>query len=117
MARNFVNNSRHESRPGVARIRNASSECRHDYFRPLSGKGFGPFGGQPHRLRPSCNPKRSLLFFKHLDKHLGHLSRLTFSLIDEFSPTDSGKPICAEVVANEPFGNSRRIKPHFSVTP
>jgi hypothetical protein len=48
-------------RQGVARIRCSNPECRHEYFRPFSCRGF--------HLCPSCSQKRSLLFSEYLDEH------------------------------------------------
>ena len=49
-------------RQGVARIRCVNPECRHEYFRPFSCKGFF--------LCPSCSQKRTLLFAEYLDEQL-----------------------------------------------
>jgi len=49
-------------RQGVARIRCSNSDCRHEYFRPFSCRGF--------HLCPSCSQKRSLLFAEYFDEHL-----------------------------------------------
>ncbi len=54
--------SHRESCQGVARIRFVNPECRHEYFRPFSCKGFF--------LCPSCSQKRTLLFAEHLDENL-----------------------------------------------
>jgi hypothetical protein len=109
-------------------------ECRHEYFRPFSCKGFF--------LRPSCSQKRTLLFAEYLDEQLllalphrqfvftlpkalrvflrhdqrlfANLARLIFSLIAEFYSTAAGKPLStAAVVAYQPFGDSLRFNPHF----
>jgi hypothetical protein len=121
-------------RQGVARIRCTNPECRHEYFRPFSCKGFF--------LCPSCSQKRILLFAEYLDEGLllalphrqfvfilpkalrvflrhdqrlfAMLSRLIFSLIAEFYSAAAGKPITtAAVVAYQPFGDSLRFNPHF----
>ena len=54
---------------GVARIQCTNPECRFEFFRPFSGKGF--------YLCPSCSQKRTLLFAEYLDQQL----LLTLSLI------------------------------------
>jgi hypothetical protein len=123
---------------GVARIRCVNPECRHEYFRPFSGKGF--------YLCPSCSQKRTLLFAEYLDEQLllvlphrqfvftlpkalrvflrhdqrlfAKLARLIFNLIAEFYCTAAGKPITtAAVIAYQPFGDSLRFNPHFHVMP
>jgi hypothetical protein len=96
--------SRRGSWQGLARIRCSNPECRYEYFRPFSCRGF--------HLCPSCSQKRSLLFSEYLDEHLllalphrqfvftlpnalrvflrydqrlfGRISRLIFSLVAEF---------------------------------
>ena len=114
-------------RQGVARIRCVNPECRHEYFRPFSSKGFF--------LCPSCSQKRTLLFAEYLDEQLlltlphrqfvftlpkalrvflrhdqrlfARISRLIFCLIAEFYSAAAGKPILsAAVVAYQPFGDS-----------
>jgi hypothetical protein len=111
-------------RQGVARIRCSNPECRHEYFRPFSCRGF--------HLCPSCSQKRSLLFAEYLDEQLllalphrqfvftlpkalrvflrydqrlfGQSSRLIFSLIAEFYSTAAAKPIsAAAVIAYQPL--------------
>ena len=47
-------------RQGVARIRCVNPECRHEYFRPFSCKGFF--------LCPSCSQKRTLLAAEYFDE-------------------------------------------------
>jgi hypothetical protein len=47
---------------GLARIQCANSECRFEFFRPFSCKGF--------YLCPSCSQKRALLFAEYLDQQL-----------------------------------------------
>ena len=47
---------------GIARIQCANPDCRFEYFRPFSCKGFS--------LCPSCSQKRALLFAENLDEHL-----------------------------------------------
>ena len=126
----------------MARIRCSNPECRLEYFRPFSCRGFHPLGGPPHRLCPSCSQKRSLLFSEYLDEHLllalphrqfvftlpkalrvflrydqrlfGLISRLIFSLIVEFYSAAAGKPISsASILAYQPFSDALRFKPHF----
>ena len=121
-------------RQGVDRLRCVNPECRHEYFRPFSCKGFF--------LCPSCSQKRTLLFAEYLDEQLllalphrqfvftlpkalrvflrhdqrlfADLARLIFNLIAEFYSTAAGKPIStAAVVAYQPFGDSLRFNPHF----
>jgi len=41
----------------LGRIQCSNPECRADYFRPLGCRVFSPYGGQPHRLCPSCSQK------------------------------------------------------------
>ena len=47
---------------GIARIQCSNPECRLEYFRPFSWKGF--------YLCPSCSQKRTLLFAESLDEQL-----------------------------------------------
>jgi hypothetical protein len=119
-------------RQGVARIRCSNPECRREYFRPFSCRGF--------HLCPSCR-QRSLLFSEYLDEHLllvlpyrqfvftppkalrvflrhdqrlfGLISRLIFSLIADFYSAAAGKPISsAAVLSYQPFGDALRFNPH-----
>jgi hypothetical protein len=121
-------------RQGVARIRCTNPDCRFEYFRPFSCRGF--------YLCPSCSQKRSLLFAEYLDERLllalphrqfvftlpkalrvflrfdqrlfGQISRLIFSLMAEFYSTACGKQITtAAVVGFQPFGEALRYNPHF----
>lgn len=134
--------SRRGSCQGVARIHCSNPDCRSEYFRPFSCRGFHPSGGPLHRLCPSCSQKRALLFAEYLDEHLlfalphrqfvftlpkalriflrydqrlfGQISRLIFSLVAEFYSIASGKPITgAAVLAFQPFGDALRWNPHF----
>jgi hypothetical protein len=57
-----VVHSRRESWQGVARIRRLNPECRLEYFRTFSCRGF--------HVCPSCSQKRSLLFAEYLDEQL-----------------------------------------------
>ena len=99
---------------GIARIRCTNPECGHDYFRPLSCKGF--------YLCPSCSQKRTLLFAEHLTEELlldlphrqfrhdrrlfADVSRLTFSLIREFYQEAAGRPLLTGlVVAHQSAGD------------
>jgi hypothetical protein len=50
--------SRRESCQGIARIRCSPPQCRLEYFRPFSYRGFHSLGGPLHRLCPSCSQKR-----------------------------------------------------------
>jgi hypothetical protein len=47
---------------GVARIQCTNPDCRLEYFRPFSCKGF--------YLCPSCSQKRTLLFAEYVDQQL-----------------------------------------------
>jgi hypothetical protein len=47
---------------GIARIQCSNPDCRLEYFRPFSCKGF--------YLCPSCSQKRTLLFAEYLDEQL-----------------------------------------------
>jgi hypothetical protein len=49
-------------RQGLARIRCSNPECRQEYFRLFSCKGF--------YLCPSCSQERTLLFAEYLDEQL-----------------------------------------------
>jgi len=126
----------------VARIRCVNPECRLEYFRPFSCKGFF--------LCPSCSQKRALLFAEYLDEQLllalphrqavqwpalgfvftlpkalrvflrhdqrlfAKLARLIFNLIAQFYRTAAGKSITtAAVIAYQPFGDALRFNPHF----
>jgi len=126
--------SRGDYRQGVARFRCTNPDCRHEYFRPFSCKGFF--------LCPSCSQKRTLLFAEYLDERLllalphrqfvftmpkalrgflrhdqrlfAYLARLIFNLITQFYSAAAGTPITtAAVVAYQPFGDSLRFNPHF----
>jgi hypothetical protein len=105
-------------RQGVARIRCANPECRHEYFRPFSCKGFF--------LCPSCSQKRALLFAEYVDEQLlltlphrqfvftlpkglrvflrydqrlfADLARLIFNLIAQFYSTAAARPITTAAV-------------------
>jgi len=66
-------------RQGVARIRCSNPECRLEYFRPFSCRGF--------HLCPSCSQKRSLLFSEYLDEQL--LLALPHRMIECFSSVKS----------------------------
>lgn len=121
-------------RKGIARIRCSNPDCRFEFFRPFSCRGF--------HLCPSCSQKRSLLFAEYLDEHLlfalphrqfvftlpkalrvflrhdqrffGQISRLIFSLITDFYSVAACKTISsAAVLAYQPFGDALRHNPHF----
>ncbi|HUV09153.1 MAG TPA: transposase zinc-binding domain-containing protein [Spirochaetia bacterium] len=47
---------------GIARIRCTNPECREEFFRPFSCKGF--------HLCPSCSQKRTLLFAEYAENDL-----------------------------------------------
>jgi hypothetical protein len=129
-------------RRGVPRIRCSSPECRYEFCRPFSCRGF--------HFCPSCSQMWSFLFAEYLDEHLllallhrqavqwpalgfvftlpkdlrvflrydqhlfGRISRFIFSLIAEFYSAAASRPIStAAVVAYQPFGDALRINPHF----
>jgi len=112
---------------GIARIQCTNPECRAEFFRPFSCKGF--------YLCPSCSQKRTLLFAEYLDEQLllnlphrqfvfsipkalrvffrhdqrlfASVSSLIFSLIRQFYRLASGSPLLttASVIAFQPFGD------------
>ena len=119
---------------GVARIRCTNPDCGHDYLRPFSCKGF--------YLCPSCSQKRTLLFAEHLieevllelphrqfvftfpkalrvffrhDRRLFEdISRLIFSMVQEFYQEVAGTPIqTGMVIAHQTFGDMMRFNPHY----
>ncbi len=119
---------------GVARIRCTNPECRHDYFRRFSCKGF--------YLCPPCSRKRTILFAEHLtnevllrlprrqfvftlpkalrpffrhDRRLfSDVSRLIYDILREFYHEAAGRPLFTGiVVAHQTFGDRLRCNQHF----
>ena len=121
-------------RQGVAGIRCINPECRHEYFRPFSCKGFflGPSRSQkrtllfsecldeqwllalPHRQFVFTLPKALRVFLRHDQRLFADLARLIFDLIGQFYSAAAARAIStAAVVAYQPFGDSLRFNPHF----
>jgi len=120
---------------GIARIQCSNPECRFEYFRPFSCKGF--------YLCPSCSQKRTLLFAEYLDEQLllqlphrqfvfsipkalrvffrhdqklfGSVSSLIFSLLTQFYRLAAGSPRLksSAIVAFQPFGDFLRPNAHW----
>ena len=120
---------------GIARIQCSNPECRLEYFRPFSCKGF--------YLCPSCSQKRTLLFAEYLDEQLllelphrqfvfsipkalriyfrhdqklfASVSSLIFCLIRQFYRLAAGSPLLktAAAVAFQPFGDFLRANAHW----
>jgi hypothetical protein len=120
---------------GIARIKCSNPECRLEYFRPFSCKGF--------YLCPSCSQKRALLFAEYLDEQLllelphrqfvfsipkalriyfrhdqklfASVSSLIFCLIRAFYRLAAGTPLLetASAVAFQPFGDFLRANAHW----
>jgi len=120
---------------GIARIQCCNPECRLEYFRPFSCKGF--------YLCPSCSQKRTLLFAEYLDEQLlftlphrqfvfsipkalriffrhdqklfAAVSSLLFSLIRKFYRLAAGAPLLstASIIAFQPFGDFLRPNAHW----
>ena len=120
---------------GIARLQCSNPECRFEYFRPFSCKGF--------YLCPSCSQKRTLLFAEYLDEHLllqlphrqfvfsipkalriffrhdqklfGSVSYLIFSLLTQFYRLAAGSPLLktSSIVAFQPFGDFLRANAHW----
>ena len=119
---------------GVARIQCTNPECRFEFFRPFSCKGF--------YLCPSCSQKRTLLFAEYLDQQLlltlphrqfvfsipkalrvffrhdqrlfSEVSSLIFSMITDFYQAAARTTIrSAAVIAYQPFGDLLRFNSHW----
>ena len=116
---------------GLARIKCTNSDCGHEYFIPLSCKGF--------YLCPSCHQKRTLLFseqvtnevllrlphrqwvytvpkclrifFKHDRMLFSDISRLIFDMIQSYYDEVSGKHIqTGAIIAYESSGDFLRLR-------
>lgn len=121
-------------REGIARIQCTNPECKHEYFRPFSCKGF--------YLCPSCHQKRLLVFAEKLsdevllrlphrqfvftfpkmlrgffrkDRRLySDISRLIHNLVHEFYNELSKKEVkTGSVISYQSFGDFMRFNPHF----
>lgn len=120
---------------GIARIQCTNPECRSEFFRPFSCKGF--------YLCPSCSQKRTLLFAEYLDEQLlltlphrqfvfsipkalriffrhdqklfAAVSSLLFSLIRQFYRLSAGSPLLttSAIIAFQPFGDFLRPNAHW----
>ena len=120
---------------GIARIQCCNPECRLEYFRPFSCKGF--------YLCPSCSQKRTLLFAEYLDEQLllnlphrqfvfsipkalriffrhdqrlfAAVSSLIFSLMRQFYRLAAGSPLLtsSSIIAFQPFGDFLRPNAHW----
>ena len=113
-------------RVGIARIQCTNPDCKYEYFRPFSCKGF--------YFCPSCSQKRTLLFsqymkdrlllslplrqfvftvpwilrpyFRHNRRLFSEISRLIFAIIERFYTKAAKRPIKTGMVL-APFGNLR----------
>jgi len=119
---------------GIARIQCTNPECKAEFFRPFSCKGF--------YLCPSCSQKKTLLFseymheqlllslphrqfvwtfpkllrpfFRHDRKLFSEISRLIFRMLADFYNEAAGKEIeTAAVLAFQSAGDFLRFNPHF----
>lgn len=119
---------------GVARIQCTNPDCREEFFRPFSCKGF--------YLCPSCSQKRSLLFSEYMDEQLllrlphrqfvwtfpkilrpffrhdrrlfSEISRLLFKMLADFYNEAAGKAIeSAAVLVFQTAGDFVRHNPHY----
>jgi len=119
---------------GIARIKCTNPDCDHEYFRPFSCKGW--------YLCPSCNQKRLLLFAEHLSENvlfrLPHrqfvftvpkilrlyfkydrnlfedVSRIVFSIIQDFYNEAAPTAVkTATVVSYQSYGDLVRWNPHY----
>jgi len=119
---------------GIARIKCTNPECGYEYFRPFSCKSW--------YLCPSCNQKRLLLFsenlsenmllklphrqfvfalpkllrvyFKHDRNLFEDVSRIIFSIIQDFYNESAPTALkTASVVSYQSFGDLLRFNPHY----
>jgi hypothetical protein len=119
---------------GMARIKCTNPDCDHEYFIPLSCKGF--------YFCPSCHQKRTLLFseqvtnevllrlphrqwvwtlpkclrifFKHDRMLFSNISRLIFDMIQSYYNEATGKQITsAALIAYESSGDFLKFHPHW----
>jgi hypothetical protein len=119
---------------GVARIQCTNPECRNEFFRPFSCKGF--------HLCPSCSQKRTLLFaeyaendlllrlphrfltlslpkclrvfFRHDRKLFSEVSRLIFDMIQRYFNEAAKTPVqSAALLCFQSFGDFLRWNPHW----
>ncbi|GAH24900.1 unnamed protein product, partial [marine sediment metagenome] len=81
---------------GVARIHCTNPECREEFFRPFSCKGF--------HLYPSCSQKRTLLFAEYMSNDL--LLRLPHRLVTLSLPNT-----LQEVLAHT--AGTRKVHPQY----
>ena len=119
---------------GVARIQCTNPDCKHEYFRPFSCKGF--------YFCPSCSQKRTLLFseymnerlllalphrqfvftfpkllrpyFRHNRRLFSEISRLIFAILQRFYDKAAQRPVrTGMVLAYQTSGEFLRWNPHF----
>jgi len=119
---------------GIARIQCTNPDCKEEFFRPFSCKGF--------YLCPSCSQKRSLLFseymheqlllllphrqfvwtfpkmlrpfFRHDRRLFSEISRLLFKMLTDFYNEAAGKEIeSAAVLVFQSAGDFVRFNPHY----
>ena len=121
-------------REGLARIKCLNPECNHDYFVPLSCKGFYLcpschqkrtllFGEQiaedvllklPHRQFVFTFPKALRVFFKHDRLLFSDISNLIFDMIQVYYNEASGKKIkTGMILSYQTSGDFARWNPHF----
>ncbi len=119
---------------GIARVKCTNPECNHDFFVPFSCKQF--------LFCPCCSQKRTLLFGEYLtdevllrlphkfftftlpkalriflknDKYLfSNLSKLIYTLIEDFYAEAAGRKILSgAVLVYQSFGDMMRFNSHW----
>ena len=119
---------------GVARIQCTNPECREEFFRPFSCKGFHlcPSCSQkrtllfaeymandlllwlPHRLVTLTLPKMLRVFFKHDRKLFSEVSRLIFGMVQDYlNEAAKTRVETAAVLCFQSFGEFLKFNPHF----
>jgi hypothetical protein len=119
---------------GIARIQCTNSECKEEFFRPFSCKGFHlcPSCSQkrtllfaeymandlllrlPHRLVTLSLPKMLRVFFKHDRKLFSEVSRLIFDMVqDHLNEAAKTRVETAAVLCFQSFGEFLRWNSHF----
>jgi hypothetical protein len=119
---------------GLARIKCTNPECGHDYFVPLSCKGFYLcpschqkktllFGEQmvhdvllrlPHRQFVFTLPKALRVFFKHDRLLFSDISNLIFDMVQSYYDEASSRSIeTGMILSYQTSGDFARWNPHF----
>ena len=122
------------ARVGIARIQCTNPECREEFFRPFSCKGFHlcPSCSQkrtllfaeyaanelllrlPHRLVTLSMPKMLRVFFKHDRKLFSEVSRLIFNMVQSYYNEAARTSVeTAAVLCFQSFGEFLRWNSHF----